>query len=451
MMNSSKLLLQLRIWLRWLVLHGAAGVMLRRQARRGDPFAAVLVGPNRSADPYPDMERIRRRGRIVRTPLLNVSVDHEVCRTILRDKRFGTTSPTDMNLPRPVRWTLERTKGVPNPTDPPAMIGSNPPEHGRIRRHVVAALTARAMADLTDCITDVTGQLLDELESQSHAEMIGDFAARLPVAVIARLLGVPPQDEPRMLEWGDKAAALFDIGVGHASYRRGVEGLSEAREYLGEHVDKLRVQPGSSVFGHIVANSDLNRFELLATAANLMGAGFETTMNMLGNGIVLLLRHPEQLALLRSDPSLWPSAVEEILRLESAVQLTLRTAHEDVEIAGHTLRAAEVIVLLLGGANRDPRLFTEPGRFDITRENAREHLAFGHGIHVCLGARLSRLEGAIGLRMLFERFPDLTLEGEPESRGYVVLRGFGRVPVRLGPVAQGSHATTDPRIALPIP
>ncbi|WP_378564065.1 cytochrome P450 [Nocardia halotolerans] len=310
----------------------------------------------------------------------------------------------------------------------------DPPEHTRLRRPVTSAFTPHAMADLTDRIIEVSGQLLDELEPHSHAELIGDFAARLPVAIIAHILGVPPRDSHKILEWGNSGAPLFDIGVNRNGYRRGIEGLGEAREYFGRLVDRLRSEPDSSIFGQVVTTSDLTRHELTATASIIMGAGFETTMNMLGSGIVLLLRHPEQLAMLRADPELWPNAVEEILRIESPAQMTMRRAHEDIELAGHRMQAGEIVMLLLGGANRDPARFDNPDSFDITRERAREHVAFGQGIHTCLGARLARIEGAIGLRMLFERFPDLALDGEPELRGLAVLRGFDRIPVQLSPI-----------------
>ncbi|MGW4847485.1 cytochrome P450 [Nocardia brasiliensis] len=447
-MNISKTTRRSKIWVRWLVLHGAAGVMLRMMARRGDPFATLLVGPGRGIDPYPDMERIRAAGRIVPTPLLNLTVDLEVCRTIMRDSRFGATKPSHMSMPKPVRWMLEHTgQDLPNPTDPPALIALDPPDHSRLRRPVVAAFTAAAMRDMTDRIGVVADQLLDELEPRSHADLIADFAAKLPVAIIAHLLGVPEQDHPKLLEWGNSGAPLFDIGVRHEGYRTGIEGLTDAQQYFSDHVDRLRIQPGPSIFGHVVATSGLAQHELMATASIIMGAGFETAMNMLGSGIVLLLRNPGQLAKLQADPEQWASAVEEILRIESPAQMTMRTAHEDVEIAGHRIRAGEVVMLLLGGANRDPERFTEPATFDIGRERVREHIAFGQGIHTCLGARLARLEGTIGLRKLFERFPDLALDGDPELRGLAVLRGYDRVPVRL----RSRSTRREPHLAVATP
>ena len=202
---------------------------------------------------------------------------------------------------------------------------------------------------------------------------------------------------------------------------------------LRERFHQVRTgQPGDNPFSRLAADGTLTDRELTANAALLIGAGFETTVNLIGNGIVMLLQHPEQLARLRDDPDLWPAAVEEILRLDSPVQMTARTAGCDVEIAGHHIAAGDMVALLLGGANRDPRVFTDPGNFDITRANARDHLAFASGVHACLGAALARIEGATALRALFETFPDLHLTAPPQRRGLVNLHGFERLPVQLG-------------------
>jgi cytochrome P450 len=179
----------------------------------------------------------------------------------------------------------------------------------------------------------------------------------------------------------------------------------------------------------------LSHRELTANAALLIGAGVETTVNLIGNGIVALLDHPDQLATLRADPALWPAAVEEILRFDSPVQMTARTAHADKQIGDVHIAKGSVVVLLLGGANRDPQVFDQPGKFDITRSNARDHLAFGTGIHVCLGAALARNEGMTALRELFDRYPGLHLTEPAERRSLVTLHGYRRLPARLRPDA----------------
>src|SRR5439155_5979721 len=203
-------------------------------------------------------------------------------------------------------------------------------------------------------------------------------------------------------------------------------------DYLSEHVHLLRAgEPGDNPFSRLAADGTLTDHEFTANAALIVGAGFETTVNLIGNGIVLLLQHPEQLARLREDPDLWPAAVEEILRLDSPVQMTARTAARDVEIAGARIAAGDMVALLLGGANRDPHVFTDPARFNIIRANARDHLAFASGVHACLGAALARIEGATALRALFETFPDMRLTAPPERRGLINLHGYSRLPAQL--------------------
>jgi cytochrome P450 len=202
-----------------------------------------------------------------------------------------------------------------------------------------------------------------------------------------------------------------------------------------DHFRRLRDNPGDDLLSQLVqvqdAEGGLTELELAGTAMLLLGAGFETTVNLIGNGTVQLLRHPEQLARLREDAELWPNAVEEILRYDSPVQRTARVAMADTEVAGQTVREGSLVACLLGGANRDPDVFSDPHAFDVGRPNARDHLAFSAGVHFCLGAALARMEGVIGLQALFDRFPDLALAGEPHRRGTRVLRGFDRIPVRL--------------------
>jgi cytochrome P450 len=176
--------------------------------------------------------------------------------------------------------------------------------------------------------------------------------------------------------------------------------------------------------------------ELRATAGLVLAAGFETTVNLLGNGTWLLLRHPDQLAVLRDDPSRWPTAVDEALRMESPVQMTARIARHATTLAGVPVAEGEMVILLLAAANRDPQVFEDPLRFDVTRANASRHLAFSGGRHYCLGAALARAEGEVGLKTLFDRFPDLTLAGEGRRRSTRVLKGFASLPVRLGEPAR---------------
>jgi cytochrome P450 len=416
-------------------MHGVARAFMKVQALRADPLARLIAGHGRPTDPYPLMDEIRARGPLVRTPFTWVSVDHGVCREVMRDKRFGVTAPSAMDLPRPLRTLITRTddKGVANPVEPPAMVVVDPPEHTRYRQLVAQSFTPRAIDRLSARVVEVTDQLIDRLAATPPPDLIADFASQLPVAIIGEILDLPPDTHPWMLEWGHNGAPLLDIGIGWRTYRRAINSLRGADHELRARFHQLRSsETDDHPFSRLAAHGTLTDHEFTANAALLIGAGFETTVNLIGNGINLLLQHPDQLALLRDDPELWPSAVEEILRIDSPVQMTARTAHCDLDLAGHRIAAGEMVALLLSGANRDPHVFTDPDKFDITRPNARDHLAFASGIHACLGAALARIEGATALRALFEAFPDLALTAPPQPRGLVNLRGFSRMPARLG-------------------
>ncbi|GFG71871.1 cytochrome P450 [Mycolicibacter senuensis] len=429
------------IWLRWALLHGIPRGVLAVQARRGEPMARLLAGPLRGGEPGPLTEQIRARGSLTRTPFVSVTADHELCRTILRDDRFGVTNPANMKLSKPVRWLISRTDPqLPNPAEPPSMLAVDPPDHTRYRRAVVRAFTPRAIERLRSRIVDITNELLDRVESASHPDLITDFAGPLPAMIIAEILGMPEEMRPQLLDRGERGAPLLDVGLSWTTFRVAMQSLREADREFGDHVERLLREPGDDIFSQVVHDGDLDRRELGVTALLVAGAGFETTVNLIGNAIVLLLRHPQQLAMLREDPALWPGAVEEVLRFDSPVQMTSRNPFCDLEIDGHHLAAGETVALLLGGANHDPSVFDEPGRFDIIRANAHEHLSFSSGVHACLGANLARMEATIALRALFERFPDLALAGAPTPRGLATLHGFRCIPATTGASARPATA-----------
>lgn len=426
--------MRLGLWSRWLALHGAPRAFLSLQARAGDPMARLLANHGRGEDPYPFIENIRARGPLVRTRFTWVTADHTICRDILRDRRFGVTDPTQMELPRPLRALISRTDpGVANPVEPPAMVVVDPPDHTRYRQSVSQSFTPRAIERLSKRVTEVTAELIGHLAGTPRPDLIADFAAKLPVEIIAEILDLPPDSHSDLLEWGHCGAPLLDIGIPWATYRAAIDGLAAADRTLRERFDQVRAGDLSdNPFTRLAADNSLTAREFAANAALLLGAGFETTVNLIGNGIVLLRQNPDQLDRLRDQPELWPNAIEEILRIDSPVQMTARTAGCDVEIAGQRIAAGDMVGLFLGGANRDPQVFADPSRFDISRSNAREHLAFATGIHACLGAALARIEGLTALRALFGAFPDLNLTTTPHRRGLVNLRGFASLPAQLG-------------------
>ena len=236
------------------------------------------------------------------------------------------------------------------------------------------------------------------------------------------------------------AAPSLDFGLPWRQYRSVQDGIAGFNLWLADHLEQLRRSPGDDLMSQVIQKAEsgsaetyLSEKELQAIAGLVLAAGFETTVNLLGNGIRMLLDAPEHLDTLRQRPELWPNAVEEILRLESPVQLTARLALNDVEMAGTRINRGEMVVVYLAAANRDPEVFPDPHRFDIGRSNAGKHLAFSGGRHFCLGAALARAEGEVGLRTFFDRFPEVRAAGTGSRRETRVLRGWSTLPVTLGP------------------
>ncbi|MBL1076216.1 cytochrome P450 [Nocardia sp. 2] len=429
-----------RQWIRWTMEQGMPRAMLRRRARRGDPFARLMVGSEGRENPYPVVEELRQAGRLVPTSINWVTVDYELSRSILRDNRFGAFITPDINtpgkaeMPDSLRRLLRSAILPANPVDPPSLLMLDPPDHTRVRKSVSAAFTPRAIGKLRDRVESVTTELLDALPANGTVDLIEAFAAQLPMALIAEMLGVGVDSEnrERFLSWGDRVTPLLDFGVPLRTYRLAAATLAQVDAFLDNLITELRANPGDNILSSLVTANELDPDELKSTASLLFGAGFETTVNLIGNGVTQLLAHPDQLELLHAEPALWPQAVEEVLRFDSPVQSTARMALCEMEIAGVTLRPGNVVVMILAGANRDPKIFENPNAFDITRANVKEHLSFSSGPHVCLGASLARMEGAYALRTLFERFPDLRLAGTPERRLQFNLHGYAHLPVHLG-------------------
>jgi len=425
-----------RTVVRWAVRHGLPAVYLQRGARDGDPLGRLLRDRTVSDEPYDLYERLRARGPLTPSSLGLVTTSHAVATEILRSENFGVGWDRSA-APGLIRWALRfgdelDATGV---AEPPSMLVVDPPDHTRFRRLVSRAFTPRATAALEPAVQRIADALLDDLESTSGpVDLVEAYAAQLPVLVIADLLGVPLDRRADFLRWGAAAAATLDPGLPFRRYVSAERALRAMHAFLREHFARLRRDPGDDLVSRLVGLPDeeaLSERELHAMVMLLLGAGFETTMNLLGNAVVLLDAHRDQWAALRADPSGWAGAVEEVLRHDSPVQLTGRSAKADVPVTGRTVRAGTRVTVLLGAANRDPEVFQEPARFDVGRANARDHLAFSGGIHYCLGAGLARLEGVVGLRALSERFPALRVSGRPVRRDLRTLRGFEHLPVVL--------------------
>lgn len=428
--------------LHWLAMHGVIRTVVGWSARRGDPQARLLADPQVRADPVAFYEELRARGPVIATRAGYLTVDHAVAHELLRSDDFRVIT-LGANLPGPLRWLERRTRDdLLHPLRPPSLLAVEPPDHTRYRRTVSSVFTTRAVAALRDRVEDTADGLLDGLAAgPGVVDVVAGYCGQLPVAVIGDILGVPDADRPKILEFGELAAPSLDIGLSWPQYQRVQQGIAGFTSWLAEHLRELRARPGEDLMSALIAASDdgerLTETELLGIAGLVLAAGFETTVNLLGNGIRLLLNHPDQLALLAADPSLWGGAVEEILRLESPVQLSARVARRDTDIAGTSVRAGELVVVYLAAANRDPAVFEDPHRFDVTRVNAGKHLAFSGGRHFCLGAALARAEGEVGLRRFFTHFPDVQLAGLGTRRSTRVLRGWAELPVSLGSSASG--------------
>ncbi|WP_043809708.1 cytochrome P450 [Rhodococcus triatomae] len=422
----------MRRWLWWAGSYGLPRAVVLRQARRGDALARFVLESEKGSETDTFIEEMRQAGPLVRGRRLSVTVDHGLATAILRDRRFSAMVPPREARPRPLQWMLDRTDpGLPDPIAPPSMLRVDPPAHTRYRGLVTKPFNHRAVEKLRERVVTETDRVLAELDWATAPDLMADFSVRLPVAVIGAVLGVPEEGHPRLARWGVDAAPLLDLCPSWPAFRTALGSLAEGAAYFDEHIKALRLVPEDNVFSDLVASGDLDDRELLTNAALILGAGFETTANMLGNGIVALQNHPDQLELVRADPTLWPSAVDEIMRFDSPVQVTARMATCDVTLEGQDIDRGTVVLILLGGANHDPAVFSDPYRFDMTRPNVRNHLSFGSGIHTCVGANLARMEGTIALRALYERFSGIKLDVTPDRRPFVNMRGWKALPATL--------------------
>ncbi|ORB67753.1 cytochrome P450 [Mycolicibacterium tusciae] len=425
-------------WIHWLSVHGLIRGFATVVARRGDPRGRLLADPTVRSNPIGFIEELRARGPLVRCRGLYMTVDHKVVNDLLRSDDFHVFA-LGSNLPKPMQWVADRTRSdLLHPIQPPSMLSVEPPQHTRYRKLVSSVFTARAVAALRDRVQESANALLDDLTDAGTVDIVDRYCSQLPVTVIGDILGVPEDARPRILEFGELGAPSLDIGLTWTQYKTVYRGIRGFNDWLSNHLHELSRNPGDDLMSQIIVASHdaeggpLTHQELLATAGLVLAAGFETTVNLLGNGIRMLVDTPEHLDTLAERPELWPTAVEEVLRLDSPVQLSARIAMRDIEVEGNLVKRNEGVILYLAGANRDPNVFDDPHRFDIERDNAGKHLSFSGGRHFCLGAALARAEGEVGLRTFFERFPDARLAGEGSRRQTRVLRGWSSLPISLG-------------------
>jgi cytochrome P450 len=391
------------------------------------------LSPEVIADPYPHFHRLRTIEPMHRSPLgFLVASRYADVAQVLRDKRLGKDFVGRMTrrfgsriMNEPVYRSMSHW-----------MLQQDPPDHTRLRGLVVKAFTARRVEEMRPRIQHIVDTTLDRLEPQGFMDVIADFAFRLPVTVICEMLGIPVEDREVFFHGARTGGRLLDpVPLSRAEIDQANAGNAAQVEYFRSLFELRRRQPGDDLTSELVQaeeeGSKLSNEELTANIILLFGAGHETTVNLIGNGVLALHRNPDQLQLLQGNPSLIANAIEEFLRYDSSVQLAGRTAVEPVVIGGTDVAEGETVLCLLGAANRDPAVYDDPDRLDITRQNIRP-LSFGGGIHFCLGAQLARIEAEVAIATLLRRLPYLSLDNadHPEWRPTFVLRGLNKLPAR---------------------
>jgi cytochrome P450 len=389
------------------------------------------------ADPYPVFRQLRATAPVWKAPLgrwFLTGYDDTV--QLMRDRRFGRGYDDPEALIRRFGPTALQEPAVVGLTH--MMLMRDPPDHTRLRGLVNKAFTARRIEAMRDGIQDLTDRLLDKVVPFGRMDAIRELAFPLPVLVICELLGIPEADRERFVNGSSSGGALLNpTPPTREELDRANAGSLASRAYFEALFEQRRREPQDDLITQLVqaeeAGDRLTTAELRANVSLLFGAGHETTVNLIGNGLYSLLRHPGRWQMLRDDPTLVANAIEEILRFESPVQAVGRTVSEPLELGGVALEKNEIVVSLVGGANRDPAVFADPERFDITRKDLRP-LSFGGGIHFCLGAQLARIEAAVVFETILRRLPDLRLVDpeQPKWRPSFILRGLTELPVAWG-------------------
>lgn len=414
-----------------------------------DPGELDLLLPLRSAgsleNPYPIYSVIRTVRPVLEVPVPGFAgpgvwllTRYRDVHAVLRDPRFSVermraplVRDNLARLPDFFRQTAEGLR---------SMLIMDPPDHTRVRKLVNKAFTPKRIAALRGRIEEIVRERADAAAANGGMDLIHDFAEPIPAVVIAELLGVPPEDHRRFREWSSRLIAA--IGAPTAQERRETS-LAAGRsllDYLAAVIAERRREPRDDLISAMIHAQEerdaLSDAELLATSNLLLLAGHETTTNLIGNGMLALLRDREQWERLCADPGLLPTAIEELLRFDGPVQATVRVALEDVELDGHVIAEGALVLVSIGAANHDPEVFRDPGTLDLARD-PNPHLGFGFATHFCMGAPLARLEAELAFRALCARFPEVALvDDAPAYRPNPVLRGLQRLDLTLGDAAR---------------
>ena len=396
-----------------------------------DPRAADFL-----ADPYPVLAALREKTPVLRHDELDrwFVTRHADVRACLRDRRLGRNfrhvgTEAEFHAERldprwQSFWDVERW----------SLLWLEPPDHTRIRKLVAAAFTPRSVEAMREPAAKLADELLDGCLERNRFDLLYDFAQPYSITLICHLLGVPTDRARNLLDWSHRHVKMYEFDTTEEQAQSATAAAAEFRAYVLELIEERRQSPRDDVVtGLVQARVDgeqLSDDEIVSTVVVLLNAGHEATVNTLGNGVTALLRNPEQWERLTSGEVAAATAIEELIRFDPPLQLFERwVLEEGVEVAGTPVPRGEVVSMLFGSANRDPRVFDEPDRLDIGRENAAEHIGFGGGIHVCIGAPLARIELEVSLRTLVERAPGLQLVEDPQRVQAFVIRGFQSVEV----------------------
>lgn len=396
-----------------------------------DPWDAGFV-----ADPYPAYAELRARGRVIHyEPTDQWLVPHHAdVSALLRDRRLGRTYQH--------RFTHEEFgRSAPAPEHEPfhtlndhGMLDLEPPDHTRIRRLVSKAFTPRTVERLKPYVEGLAGELVADLVAAGGGDLLTDVAEPLPVAVIAEMLGIPGPDRALLRPWSADICGMYELSPSRETAAKAVRASAEFSDYLRELIAARREKPGDDLISGLIAAHDegdrLTEQEMISTAVLLLNAGHEATVNATVNGWWALFRHPGRLAALRADHSLIPSAVEELMRYDTPLQLFERWVLDEIEIDGRVIPRGAEIALLFGSANHDPAVFRDPEALDLSRAD-NPHISFSAGIHYCIGAPLARIELAASMAALLTKAPTLSLAAEPERTPNFVIRGLSGLNVTL--------------------
>ncbi|WP_422656964.1 cytochrome P450 family protein [Paenibacillus sp. EC2-1] len=378
-------------------------------------------------NPYPIYDNLRKNDPLLKMRFPDGNVgwlvsSYEDAETVLKDPRF---------IKDITKIYGEESASVFSSN----MLFSDPPDHKRLRLLMQKSFTPQLIAGMRDHIQDIADDLLDAVSSQDHMNLIDDYAFLLPIIVISELLGVPLEDRDKFRIWSN---SIIDTSNQDTSEEIVIQHMDEFVKYLGEWFSKVRENPGNDLISQLLLAEEqddrLSEQELYGVVILMIIAGHETTVNLIGNGVLALLEHPEQRKLLQDQPELIHGAIEEMLRFNGPVEFsTSRWASEDFEFRGVQMTRGDLVIVSLNSANRDPRQFNDPDIFNITREKS-QHLAFGKGIHLCLGAPLARLEAEIAINTLLQRFPNIQLRDniqDLEWRPGMLVRGVKELPLSL--------------------